>query len=72
MLYQRLAVALFAAVAIANPLPEGTDACSAVKCKSGTTCEVVDGKAQCSPTGGEQCGSATCSSGTYCCNSSCQ
>ncbi|KAL2107201.1 hypothetical protein VUR80DRAFT_5573 [Thermomyces stellatus] len=71
MLYRRLAVALFAAVALANPVPEGADACSKVRCKDGTRCEVVDGKAQCVPTGGEQCGAVTCGDGEYCCNDSC-
>lgn len=71
MLYHRLALALFAAVAFANPVPENTDACSTVKCEGGTKCEVVDGKAQCVPTEGEQCGSTTCSGSEYCCNESC-
>lgn len=71
MLYHHLTLALFAAVSLANPLPDNTDLCSTVKCKSGTECAVVDGRAQCEPSEGEQCGSATCSGGTYCCNSSC-
>lgn len=71
MLYRRLALALFAATALANPVPEGTDACSTVRCEGGHQCEVIDGKAECVPSEGEQCGAATCGDGEYCCNDSC-
>lgn len=73
MIYQQLALALFATVALANPVPESpVDGCSIVRCKSGTTCVVQDnGSGKCVPNEGEQCGNAICGEGEECCNDSC-
>lgn len=45
--------------------------CATVKCTSTTTCQVIDGRAQCVPIEGEKCGSTICAAGLTCCNASC-
>ena len=70
--YHRLALALFASTALANPVPgDNTDACATVRCTKDTECQVIDGKAKCVPVELETCGPTTCERGTTCCNASC-
>lgn len=74
MLFIRTAVAVFAALALANPLrPEEAEACASVQCAEGTACTVVSGKGYCTPidptcgpSGKKQCGK-----GMECCNHKC-
>lgn len=74
MLFVRTTVAVFAALAVANPLPANDDEiCASLDCAEDTSCTVVSGKGYCVPlnTVCGPSGAKFCPDGTQCCNHTC-